>query len=55
VRKIIFLSLVFMSSLFATQILGKTYEEISKLVQEVCPIKNVDIDKHKDWAMGFST
>ncbi|MCT7515089.1 nitrous oxide reductase accessory protein NosL [Aliarcobacter cryaerophilus] len=49
-RKIIFLSLVFMSSLFATQILGKTYEEISKLVQEVCPIKNVDIDKHKDWA-----
>ena len=49
-RKIIFLSLVFLSSLFATQILGKTYEEISKLVQEVCPIKNVDIDKHKDWA-----
>jgi nitrous oxide reductase accessory protein NosL len=50
VKRIIFLFFILVSSLFSAEILGKTYEEISKLVQEVCPIKNVDIDKHKDWA-----
>ena len=49
-KRIIFLSFILVSSLFSAEILGKIYEEISKLVQEVCPIKNVDIDKHKDWA-----
>ena len=49
-KRIIFLFFILVSSLFSAEILGKTYEEISKLVQEVCPIKNVDIDKHKDWA-----
>ena len=49
-KKIIFLFFILVSSLFSAEILGKNYKEISKLVQEVCPIKNVDIDKHKDWA-----
>ena len=51
-KRIIFLFFILVSSLFSAEILGKNYKEISKLVQEVCPIKNVDIDKHKDWA-GF--
>ena len=49
-KRIIFLFFILVSSLFSAEILGKNYKEISKLVQEVCPIKNVDIDKHKDWA-----
>ncbi len=50
VRRIIFLFFILVSFLFSAEVLGKNYKEISKLVQEVCPIKNVDIDKHKDWA-----
>ena len=49
-RRVIFLSLIFISSLFSAEILGKNYDDISKFVQEVCPIKNVDIEKHKNWA-----
>lgn len=49
-KRIIFLFFILVSSLFSAEILEKNYKEISKLVQEVCPIKNVDIDKHKDWA-----
>ena len=49
-KRIIFLFFILFLSLFSAEILGKNYKEISKLVQEVCPIKNVDIDKHKDWA-----
>lgn len=49
-KRIIFLFFILVSSLFSAEILGKNYKEISKLVQEVCPIKNVDIEKHKDWA-----
>ena len=49
-KRIIFLFFIVVSSLFSAEILEKNYKEISKLVQEVCTIKNVDIDKHKDWA-----
>ena len=39
VKRIIFFFFILVSSLFSAEILGKNYKEISKLVQEVCPIK----------------
>lgn len=44
------LYILFLSSfLFSVEILNKDYNSVKKYIQEVCPIKNVDIEKHKDW------
>lgn len=48
-KKVIFSILFFISSLFSADILDKNYNDVKTLVQEVCPIKSVSIENHKDW------
>lgn len=51
-KKFLFVFLLIFNSLFATDsLVGKEYKDLN-LKQELCPIKNVSIEKHKDW-LGF--
>lgn len=51
-KKFLFLFLLAFNFLFAADnLIGKEYKDLN-LKQELCPVKNVSIEKHKDW-LGY--
>jgi nitrous oxide reductase accessory protein NosL len=51
-KKILLAFLFIFNSLFAADsLVGKEYKDLN-LKQEMCPVKNVSIEKHKDW-LGY--
>ncbi|QKF73095.1 NosL domain-containing protein [Aliarcobacter faecis] len=50
-KKIFFLLIFICVSIFGADILSKEYKDLN-LKQDMCPVKNVPIEKHKDW-LGY--